>query len=231
MSRISILCCAITLSSIGLLAGCGGGGGGGAAPVSQVSTLSFPIEAVLVTLSSTAHSFVTYATDASGNNYQLSYSSTPGADKIVSALSTSLLKSYSISVLLKKNGVSVSATSGEGYYTLSPYLFWGSVNSSNDWIQATKQTNLPSTSIVGTSGAFFSGSIYYGNNKLLPEPVSVTWSLEADTSTTAWLCQNSSIATYSGTIFEARCFKTNQSGDISGFKSDITTSGTTLSFR
>jgi hypothetical protein len=221
------------------LAGCGGGGGGGggAQPTAAVAaTPNFPVEATFTSLVSTSSSFSTSATDASGNSYALTVTLTPGPDKLNTLIYPSSRKTYSQASILKKNGVTASTSTSDIYYSVAPFLIWGNLNGSNNTMLVKKQTLLPATAKVGMTGAFYSGSNYKNNSTLFPDQQNVTWSLEADTSTTAWLCLNTTITpalavSPSATSIEADCFRIDQTGAVSGFKSDFTQWGATLNFR
>ncbi|WP_250486566.1 hypothetical protein [Caballeronia sp. GaOx3] len=223
---------------IAVLGGCGGGGdGGGAQPTNAVaSTPSFPVEATFTSLVSKSSTFNASATDAAGNSYALGITLTAGPDKVNTLIHPSSLRTYLQASILKKNGVTASTSSSEIYYSATPLLVWGNVNGSKNTMLVKKQTALPAMAKVGTAGAFYSGKNYKDNSTLFPDQQDVSWSLEADTATTAWLCLNTTITpalavSASATSVEADCFRIDQNGSVSGFKSDFTQWGTTLKFR
>jgi hypothetical protein len=224
---------AILLSA---LAACGGGGGDSPQAADPVAaTPDFPVEATLTSLASTSSSFRAAATDASGANYSLAVALTPGPDALNTAISTSSLKTYSQTSIQAKNGVTTSTTTEDNYYSVAPFLVWGALDGSGNTMLVKQQTRLPATATVGTNGAVYSGYIYTNYSALFPAQQDVTWSLEADTSTTAWLCVNTTItqtlaAAPPATSIEADCFRINQTGVVSGFKSTLTQGGTTLNF-
>ncbi len=229
MRRLCFSNISFFVSLVFFLGGCGGGNGGQSTPSIVTSTDSFPIEATFVSLSSTSNVFSASGSDSSGNTYQVTYSISPAADKIVSQLSANPLKVYVSNTQVKKNGLTASVVSSENYFTLSPLILYGSYTSAtNDWFQTKVYTVLPATAKVGSSGGFYSGSVYYNASKILPEPASATWSLEADTATTAWLCLNRSITNYVDTTSDSICFKIDKFGVISSFKLSTTNSGSTL---
>lgn len=217
------------------LSACGGGGsatGGGTpvpAPVPSPITI-FPVEPVFVSLASSTSAFKVTALDASGSNYELSLSLAPQVDKIATFLAPTLLKVYSTSSIIKKNGVTASTQVTENFYSLSPFAIWGSV-SGTDMTQATQKTPLPASASIGTSGGIFSGQIAFDNNRFNVRPRVATWSLEQDTSTTAWLCVNTTTKLAFLDEIESDCFKVDATGKVIGFKADFSSGTTTLRFR
>jgi len=230
MSKLKTVC-AVVLSV--LLAACGSGGGGGGSsssappPGPTVSTLSFPVESTIVTLATTSSSYTVYATDAKGNGDLLTVSYAPGPSIYNSKIYSSALPTFMQTELLKVNGVTSSTSSVQVFYSTGPFLVWGSVNgtSGQNTMQVKQQTYLPATAKIGATGSIYSGNNYISNSTLFPDAQSVTWSLEADTADTAWLCINiinvpSLFAEL--TTIESDCFRINQSGTILGFKVDMT---------
>jgi len=203
----------------------------------STSTIDFPVEAVLASLASTASTFTASATDAAGNNFLLSVGRTPGPDKTDPLIYAASLKTYSQSNTLRKNGNVTATKNFESFYSVSPFYLFGSLNNmygSNNNMKVTTQLPLPVTSRVGASGVFYKGKNYINNSTLTPDVWNAMWSLEADSTTTAWLCINTAITPANGTTatsVESDCFRINQLGDISGFKADITENGVKLSYR
>lgn len=222
-----------------VLAACGGGGGGSpsvaVAPVVQappvVTVTNYPVESAIVGAFASTASYSVAATDTTGNSYTLNFTLAPGSDATVTILSPNPLKVLNETALLKKNGANVSTLSTSIYYALNPFQIYGAHDSLNDSLVVASKTALPQTSTVGTQGAIYSGSNYTNSNTLNGHAQSATWSLETDSASTAWLCINIQTATFGGQDFESDCFKINSAGVISGFKTDVTTSGVTLKFR
>lgn len=204
---------------------------------SGVSTIDFPVEAVLASLASTASTYTASATDAAGNSFFLSVDRIPGLDKIDPLIYAASLKTYSHLNTLKKNGIVVSTKNFEDFYSVAPFYLFGSLNNmygSSNNMKVTTQLQLPPTSRVGMSGAFYKGRNYINSSALSPDTWNAAWSLEADSASTAWLCLNLMITPASGSAgstAETECFRVNQAGSISGFKADITENGVKLSYR
>lgn len=222
----------ISIIFLAMIGGCGGGGGVGSTAVTSgpVAQISFPIEATFTTLATSGSSYNVSASDSQGNVYTLAFTITPGPTKTFFNVPR---LTYMESATLKKNGILVNTTSSEVYFSGSPFTVWGAWSGTNDVLKVTQQGVLPATATVGASGPFFSGTKAIGNFTLNTVSETATWSLEADTSSTAWLCINTSTAagltTSAGVASE--CFRVNGSGSVVGFKTDVTVSGVTLSFR
>lgn len=201
------------------------------------STIDFPVEAVFASLASTASTYTASATDAAGNNFSLSVGRIPGPDKTDPLIYAAPLKTYSQSNILKKNGTITSTKNFEDFYSVAPFYLFGSLNNmygSSNNMKVTTQLPLPSTSRVGASGVIYKGRNYINNATLAPDMWYAMWSLEADSATTAWLCLSVEITPANASAVstaEADCFRINQAGDISGFKSDSIENGIALSYR
>jgi hypothetical protein len=211
------------------LVGCGGGGGGGGAATPQTltvtpvaSTFSFPIDATVTTFfttSSTAN--MSSPSDSAGNTFARIESIAPQPDALYNNV---LTKNNSLNIAAKMNGVTYYSYSGLQYFSTAPFRFLGSTENSVQTI-----TILPATATVGTIGGMYTGhsggsfcgvtSCYYYLG---------TWSLEADTSTTAFLCINKDTTFWNGSNFDAsrkvtelHCYRIDQSGTIIGRRLDI----------
>jgi len=250
--------CAVVLSV--LLAACGSGGGGGGSSSSSstpasspvASTASFPIESTVVSLVTTSSAYTVYATDTQGNGYTLTVSYSPGTSTYYQYISSAALPTFTQTGLLKVNGVTSGTSSAQVFYSTGPFLVWGGTDGSSttgattfEYMRTSAQAPLPATAKVVATGSIYSGTQYRtfcfntadcsvsANYRTITLGTqSATWSLEADTETTAWLCVN--ITTIDQTVLdtqttvEADCFRINQAGAISAFKTDITTSSTAL---
>lgn len=215
-----------------LLSACGGGGGDGGsgatqAPSLTVSTLDFPIAATITALATTPASYTVYATDTQGNGNLLTVAYAPGPSVYNSKIYSSALPTFTQTELLKVNGVTSGTASTQVFYSTGPFLVWGSLNgaAAENTLQVKQQTLLPAASKVGYTGLIYAGKNYINNNPFNADDQSVTWSLEADTATTAWLCLNITNIPYlfpELETIESDCFRIDPSGTVSGFKVDMT---------
>ena len=201
------------------------------------SAIDFPVEAVFTTLASTASTFYASTTDAAGNDFSLSVNRIPGPDKTNPLIYPASLKTYSEMKTLRKNSNVISTKNFEHFYSVAPLYLFGSLNNlygSSNNMKVTTQLPLPSTGRIGSSGVFYKGRNYINNSTLSPDTWYATWSLEADSNTTAWLCLGVEITPAKGTAMstaEIDCFRINRAGDVSGFKANITENGASLSYR
>lgn len=200
----------------GVLVGCGGGGSD-TAP----TTTTFPVESVLVRVATTAGNYGGNFSDSTGT-YNLAISIAPGVDaQFASAAPVS--KTFTTSTVLKKNGATMSTSSGTTYFSLNPLSEIGQ-RIGGDVINISGHTSIPATATVGSSGPFFAGTSSI-NAVFSPSQVTGTWSLEADTASTAFVCLNTRIDGSFVKTTEADCFKVDAAGSIVGFKATTTTNG------
>lgn len=242
-----------------VLSGCGEDGGdtGGAAPTDKpvisvpvVSVLDFPVESAITALMTSPSSFTVFATDTAGNSYALTSSTAPGPVTTDNYISATALPTFIQTGLIKINGVTRSSVSIQTFYSTDPFTIWGSTDgdptaAEQEYFRTESRAQLPATAKVGDIGAYYAGSKYrtfcfftidcsdpanYRTRTIGTERA--TWSIEADTASTAWLCLNITTVEISTTI-EASCFRIDQFGTASAFKADITfgSTPTTLRFR
>ncbi len=226
-NRISAL---MAISVFALVAACGGGGGGGGdggapegTPSDQTaSTLSFPVETVIAAV---ATSGASYTVSNGADVLTVSYAAGPQVyDRYIYS---SALPTFFQTETLKTSGAVTDTSSTQVFYSSDPFLVWGSVNgdAGENTMQVKQQALLPATAKVGAAGPMYAGKNYLNNSSLFPDDQSVTWSLEADTATTAWLCIH---ITNAAALFpelatvESDCFRIDPQGVVSGFKVDMT---------
>lgn len=211
------------------LAGCGGGGGD-STPAPVVNVLDYPIDAAFTAFFAKDVTYTANAKDAQGNNYFLSYRIMPVPDETQQDLSALPLKVFAQIANISVNGVFAASSNSKTYYSTAPFLIWGTRNVVVD--KSVTKTAPPATAKVGSSGSLSTGfSSYFKNSTLQTAPRTITWSLETDTDTTAWLCINISTADATGPLFESDCGRINQAGEVSGFRSTAMASGITLNFK
>jgi hypothetical protein len=211
------------------LSGCGGGGGGGSAPPATSPTTQFPLAGAISAFSQAAHNYTVSATNAS-DTYTLQINYTPGVATTFEGQSASTM---ALAGTFSKNGAVLTTVSQTSYFVTSPYKPLGSLDLGNGhYTVAANQQNLPANTTVGTSGQFDTDTTYTNNTKtVVYSNATQTWSLAADTATTAWACVNA-IETVVGStpISSADCYKIDTTGNVLAYKANVTFSGTTLSF-
>lgn len=202
-----------------------------------ISTIDFPVEAVLVSLASTASSYAASATDSAGNSLMLSVGLAPGAEKSEPLVYGEPLLTFTRSAILRKNGNITSTKHYENFYSANPFYLFGNLNNlygTSNTMRVTTQLPLPSTGRVGASGVLYKGRNYLSNAALSPDRWFATWSLEADSATTAWLCLGIGVTPASSaavTEAETDCYLIDQTGNVIGFKADMTENGMVTRYR
>ena len=135
---------------------------------------------------------------------------------------------------MKKNGVVVSTGSSSSYFDVSPFQGWGSISGDGSYEITSGQQPLPSIATVGQSGAFETDTTYTSSAKILISSYGLlTWSLEADTATSAWACIHSIIVYTNNApaVSGAQCYRVDQTGNISAMKITVYDNGQTLTFQ
>jgi hypothetical protein len=214
--------------SAGLIS-CGGNSGGGDTPPPSGpvrSTLPFPPDAAVSRYLQAPQGFTITATDAANNIYTLTYSFTPGAP---STFEGTPANTASTSALIKENGVVFSTGSSVSYFNVSPYRPLG------EYVVHVPTAPLPVTAMVGQSGAVSTSTAYANATKAsVIWHSTMTWSLEADTASTAWFCMNETTLYTDGVtpnFTESDCYRVDVSGNVLGVKATITQAGIVLSFK
>jgi hypothetical protein len=231
--KTRLLALSAPIASIVLvLSSCGGGDGGGGSDGPVPSTLAFPVAAAVSAYVQTSQSFTLNGTDnVTSNTYTFTHSSTPGS---ASTFESQPAQTAAVSVVLKRNGVTISTGSGTEYFQVNPYKPLGRISTSGEYEVATSWTALPTTAMVGQTGPAWSSTEYTNSSKTTVESTDVvTWSLEADTANTAWLCLNFSTTFTSGdpNFIEADCYRIDGSGNVLGQKATLAQDGVVISFR
>lgn len=235
----------IAAAAVVALVGCGGGSGSGgdavAPDLTPPATTAFPVEATFASLASTARQFSVNARDAAGNTLSLNVSVAPGPDKTNAFISATPKKTYMQTAILRRNGVVASTAIQEVYFSTAPFAVWGIVLDSETVLRADSQGNLPATAKVGDVGAlysavgirtrsdgFFDAGTVNASNKM-----TATWSMDADTASSAWLCMRTTVQRQfvTNNVAESDCFKVDAAGNVLAFRADVSSAGTRLEFR
>lgn len=227
MRKYITAACAAAAAAVSLV-GCGGGGGGSSGPVAAAST--FNLNAA-VSNALTSGVSVTGLTATSGaDTYTLSLSIQPQAD---AAFEGTTYKQARQTVTVNRNGAFAASGFSNVFFSLNPVTIRGAVDSDGEYSVYSQQTALPTAATVGQTGAVHFVTAYTSSAKTtVVSTQTVTWSLEADTATTAFACLNSSATFTNGSrVAEADCYKIDAAGQVLGAKATITINGTTLAFK
>jgi hypothetical protein len=217
--------------SVGLLAGCGGGGGGSGDSGPVASSAQFSLDAATVKVLTTGTTLNGTAVDGA-DTWSISLSVTPASDATFEGTTR---KQASQSLTIKKNGATVAAESYSQFFSVSPLVVFGAVYSDGTYGVVTVHSgNLPTAATVGSSGPLETLTLYSNSSKAsVLETEQTTWTIEADTATTAWGCTNSVVRDTGNqvTATGAGCFKIDTTGNVLGMRYTISVSGKTLTFQ
>ena len=133
-----------------------------------------------------------------------------------------MAKKANQSITIKKNGVTLQAANGETFFTVNPYKTKGFKFSDGRYgVQTVDGSVRPNTATVGSSGSLGSVTVYASAAKSsVTMTEEGTWTLEEDTATTAYACNNIVVKNPLGAIVttNAVCYKIDANGSIKGMK-------------
>ena len=214
-----------------LLSACGGGGGDAAPTATPVVAASFALDAAYAKGVTTGVSLNGTAVDGA-DTYTLSLSIAPAADGTFEGV---VRKKSIESLTIKKNGSVLGVTNIDLYYSLNPLTIQGASYSDGTYaVQTSIAGSFPATAKVGDSGALGTLTLYTNASKATVQSTTQsTWTLEADTATTAFGCVNSVIKSASGvqTGTGAGCYKIDTNGNVLGMRFTLSVAGKTLVFK
>ncbi len=214
-----------------LLSACGGGGGDAAPAATPVAAASFPLDAAYTKAMTNGVSLNGTAIDGA-DTYTMSLSITPATDAVFEGV----VRKKSIQALtMKKNGSVLISETINVYYGVNPFTSYGASYSNGTYaVQTTIGGAFPATAKVGDSGSLGTLTLYTSSSKATIESTAQsTWTLEADTATTAFGCANVVIKNASGvqTGTSAGCYKIDTNGNVLGMRLTISVPGLTLVFK
>lgn len=222
---------AVALSAA-LLSACGGGSDSSpAAPVALTAATTFPLDTAYTQVSTTGISLNATAVDGA-DTWTMALSVTPAADQTFEGATA---KKSVQSITIKKNGATVVSSGGESFFTINPFAVKGlKLNDGTYGVQTVAGTALSNVAKVGDSGSLGTLTAYPNSSK---SSVSFTqegtWTLEADTATTAFGCSNFTAKNTSGSVISTTsgCYKIDTNGTVKGMRYTLAVAGKTLVFR
>jgi hypothetical protein len=216
--KVLICAAAIVLSALGA---CGGGGGSGGSSEATAPVTTYPIAAAERNWLRTGKSYGYLSPPGSLAGTSLTV--TPLASVQLPALSSSAVERTSIYLTMSVNVQPSSIFRSVEYYESAPLRYLGSSAYDTDPVTPADQTTaMPETATVGASGPLY--TLPASGNAYLTFQASVSWSLEADTAQTAWLChhymtQQTPVGGGTGRVDDQRvCLKIDPAGNVSDFK-------------
>lgn len=221
-----------------LLCACGGGGGtsGGQAepppvpPPVEPPALTFNMDAAYATALATGvgSDRMPETSSASGRLLVVSYQPTTDGQFLGQTYRRSLMNASMLASAGSLVPTIVSASTIS--YSLNPTLIAGQFDSQGNLTRYLPLGNLPTSAVVGQTGPYARALVYDGptEQKLLSEQL-VSWSVEADTATTAWACLT--FTRSDGNAAEKDCLRIDSAGSVSGIKMQVPWAGATLVFQ
>ena len=220
-----------------LLSACGGGGGDGAAspapasPAPVTAAAIFPLDTTYKQIATTGISLNGTAIDGA-DTWTMALSVAPAADETFEGATA---KKYLQVITIKRNGATVDSSTRESFFTINPFNVKGFKNNDGTYgIQTVANSTLPNVAKVGDSGSLDTMTIYTNSSKSsVLSTQRGTWTLEADTATTAFSCRNITFRDPSGNVegTTSNCYKIDTNGTVKGIKYTIAVSNKILVFR
>lgn len=157
----------------------------------------------------------------------MNYRYTPGAAAVFEGVPASTAVE---SVDLFANGALQEQLLSTSYFALNPYRFLGSTSMGSHSV-FNQVANLPVSAKIGESGTIGSETEYTDATKAqVVGTAAISWSLEADTATTALFCVN--IRTTSGVPADgAQCYRVNTGGTVLGLVIKVNVLGQIVTLR
>lgn len=217
---------ALSLTSA-FLAACGGGGGDS----TPVATTTFPLEAAYTKAVINGISLSGTAVDGA-DTWSMTVSLTPASDEVFEGV---VRKKALQSLTVKKNGAVLAASNIQSYFSINPVTTQGARYSDGTYAVRTSTTgSFPVAAKVGDSGGLGILTVYTDANKTSIHSTSEsTWTLEADTATTAFSCTNIILKNAAGALTgtAAGCYKIDTQGNALGMRYTQSVAGKTLVFK
>jgi len=211
------------------LAACGGGGGD-SAPAASITT-TFPLDAAYTKAVTNGVSLSGTAVDGA-DTWTMTVSLTPTSDEAFEGV---VRKKALQSLTIKKNGAVLSAANIESYFSLNPFATQGARYSDGTYAVQTKTTgSFPAAAKDKDGGPLGIMTLYTNANKTSVQATTEsTWTLEADTATTAYGCVNGIVKNSAGvqTGTAAGCYKIDTQGNVLGMRYTLAVAGKTLTFK
>jgi len=209
------------------------GGGSDSTPTTPVTSgaTTFPLDAAYTKAYSNAVSLSSTAVDGA-DTYSATESLTPASDEVFEGV---VRKKAIKSATIKKNGVLLTVTNSQHYFSINPFVLRGARYQDGTYAV---QTNIvgafASAAKVGDSGALGVLTVYNDTSKTsIQSTTASTWTLEADTATTAFSCVNRILKNAAGEKIATatNCDKIDTNGNRLGVRDTLSVDGKTLIFK
>jgi hypothetical protein len=219
--------CALLCATV-LAAACGGGGDSAPAPAPAPSA-TYDLNAALTSALSTGVSFSNLHATLNGVTYTLNGGFTPTTD---GTLLGANFKRATETLTISQGATPIGTEITTLYYSLSPARVNLATTSGGELLVYQPKADLPTAASVGQSGALYTGTEYASPTiSAVLATFATTWSLEADTNTTAWACLTTTTNAAGSASTAKLCLRTSPSGALSGAKLTTTVNGVAVTFQ
>lgn len=199
--------------------------------ITLTRAVNFPLDAAYTKAMTTGVNLSGTAVDGA-DTYTMSLSITHAADEVFEG---AVSKKAIETLTMKKNGAIVVTDTISEYFSISPMTTKGAVYSDGSYAVLTSNLgSFPISAKVGDSGSLGTLTLYSNSSKsTVIATTQSTWTMEADTASTAFGCGNSVLRDAAGTQMSAAagCYKIDTNGNVLGMRYTITAAGKTLVFK
>jgi hypothetical protein len=216
----------LVLSCFTFLAACGGGGDGGSTtPVGpSASTSAFALDTAASKFFTEARSFSLNG-QVDGRNLNITLAYQPQLDETFEGQASRVNLN---TLTIRENNSVILTDTVKRYFSVNPFLLRGATltgdpDGQNYFVVQTSSV-LPASANVGSTGPLAQGRFFTDSSSTTQRGSEVvTYSLEADTASTAFFCLNSTTRDEFNTILvtESQCAKITPEGNILGLKLTI----------
>jgi hypothetical protein len=196
-----------------------------------VALPTFPLDAVYARAMTTGITLNGVAIDGP-NTYAMSLIVTPAADAVFE--SATRKRSFEL-LTLTLNGSVITSDNVEVFFSTNPFTSLGARYPDGSYaIETAIVGSLPTSATVGSGGALGTLTTYTDATKtIVLSTTQSTWTLEPDSTNTAYGCINSVVRDPVGvqTGIAAGCYRIDTSGNVLGSRYTIAVPGKTLVFQ
>lgn len=208
-----------------VLSACGGGGGSGAGPATatpSASTAAFALDTAATNLLTNTQRFSLNALTKDKRQLGVVVDFSPRPDQTFEGRNA---KVVDITSTFSENNLPALLNTERIFFSTNPFTVLGAITTGDldgqNYEIVRSQSQLPATVNVGSKGPFTMAQFYTDSTKtVLSGSQTTTYSLEADTPSTAFFCLNSEIKNGLNRILAtgSDCYKITPEGAILGMK-------------
>ncbi len=232
------------LALVFVLGACGGGGGGAPAETGDggevigdsadagtgdegtqqpTQVTEFPFRAAVEKLATVPHVYSLNGTGSDGQEYALTFWSTPGPDTV---FPEATFKTFTVNEVISTPAGGTISSVTEFLYQ-DPFVI-GLVVLDGDWVTGSTTFVVPRTATVGSSSVLFENATVYDRDFLLRPTkgtAELTWRFGRHSPTTAWMCLKFTRTVLGDTASNDYCFVIDENGDASALRLTVNSGG------